>query len=141
MIRRVDTWTVLKFSVLFYFSLALVLLVAAIVLFVVAGATGLRHGVEKFIGDLIASDHFRLRGGQILLGSGLSGAVLVVLGTGANVLTALLYNLISDMVGGIEVSVLEDAVEPLPPAPRPLPAELGVGSGAGARWQTRPPGL
>ena len=34
--------------------------------------------------------------------------MLVLLGTGANVLMAVLYNLTSDVVGGIEVSVLEE---------------------------------
>jgi hypothetical protein len=34
--------------------------------------------------------------------------VLVLLGAGANVLLAVLYNLTSDVVGGVEVVVLEE---------------------------------
>jgi hypothetical protein len=44
----------------------------------------------------------------MLRASIVGGLVLVVMGTGANVLFAVLYNLISDVVGGIEVTVLED---------------------------------
>ena len=40
--------------------------------------------------------------------SSLGGLVLVVVGTGANVLLVVLYNLISDVVGGVEVTVLEE---------------------------------
>lgn len=102
-VRRVEPWTVLKFSVLLFATFYLVILVAGLVLWAAATATGVRHNVEKFIGDLIASDNFHLLGGTVVRASVLGGALLVVLGTGANVLFAVLYNLISDVVGGIIV--------------------------------------
>ena len=102
-VRRVEPWTVLKFSVLLFATLYLVMLVAGLVLWAAATATGVRGNVEKFIGDLIASDDFHLLGGTVIRASVLGGAVLVLLGTGANVLFAVLYNLISDVVGGIIV--------------------------------------
>jgi len=102
-VRRVEPWTVLKFSVLLFATLYLVFLVAGLVLWAAATATGLRENIEKFIGDLIASDDFRILGPTMLRASVLGGLVLVVMGTGANVLLAVLYNLISDVVGGIAV--------------------------------------
>jgi transmembrane protein DUF3566 len=102
-VRRVEPWTVLKFSVLLFATLYLVILVAGLVLWAAATATGVRGNVEKFIGDLIASDDFHLLGETVIRASVLGGAVLVLLGTGANVLFAVLYNLISDVVGGIIV--------------------------------------
>jgi uncharacterized iron-regulated membrane protein len=102
-VRRVEPWTVLKFSVLLFATLYLVILVAGLVLWAAATATGVRGNVEKFIGDLIASDDFHLLGGTVVRASVLGGAVLVLLGTGANVLFAVLYNLISDVVGGIVI--------------------------------------
>ncbi len=102
-VRRVEPWTVLKFSVLLYVTMYLVILVAGLVLWAAATATGLRHNVEKFIGDLIASDHFTLLGGTVAKASVLGGALLVALGTGANVLLTVLYNLIADVVGGVVV--------------------------------------
>jgi len=106
-IRRFDLWSVLRFSLLFYLCLFLILLVAGIVLWLVATITGVRGNIENFISDLIASK-FHFLGLQLLRGSAIGGLLLVLLGSGFNVLMALLYNLISDVVGGIEVSVLED---------------------------------
>ncbi|MGI8806382.1 MAG: DUF3566 domain-containing protein [Acidimicrobiales bacterium] len=102
-VRRVEPWTVLKFSVLLFATLYLVILVAGLVLWAAATATGLRENIEKFIGDLIASDDFRILGPTMLRASIVGGLVLVVMGTGANVLLAVLYNLISDVIGGIAV--------------------------------------
>jgi hypothetical protein len=102
-VRRVEPWTVLKFSVLLYITLYLVILVAGGVLWTAATVTGLRENIEKFIGDLVASDDFHLLGGTVAKASVLGGMVMVVMGTGVNVLLAVLYNLISDVVGGIVI--------------------------------------
>jgi hypothetical protein len=130
-VRRVEPWTVLKFSVLLYITLYLVILVAGGVLWTAATVTGLRENIEKFIGDLIASDDFHLLGGTVAKASVLGGMVMVVMGTGVNVLLAVLYNLISDVVGGVVVQFEERprrrdraahegvAAEPAPPVLRP----------------------
>lgn len=102
-VRRVEPWTVLKFSVLLFATLYLVFLVAGLVLWAAATATGLRENIEKFIGELIASNDFKILGPTMLRASIVGGLVLVVMGTGANVLMAVLYNLISDVIGGITV--------------------------------------
>ncbi len=102
-VRRVEPWTVLKFSALLFATIYLVILVAGLVLWTAATATGLRGNIEEFIGDLIASEDFRILGPTMLRASIVGGFVLVVMGTGANVLFAVLYNLISDVIGGIAV--------------------------------------
>ncbi len=106
-IRRVDPWTVLKFSVLLYVSAYFVVLVAGIVLWSVATAAGVRGNIESFIGELIASERFEFKAAQILRSSIFGGAVLVLVGTFFNVLLAVLFNLISDVVGGLGISVEE----------------------------------
>lgn len=121
-VRRIEPWTVLKFSVLLFATIYLVMLVAGLVLWAAATATGVRHNVEKFIGDLIASDNFHLLGGTMIKASVLGGAVLVIMGTGANVLLAVLYNLISDVVGGIIVVFEERPTRRRRPARPPRPA-------------------
>jgi hypothetical protein len=127
-VRRIEPWTVLKFSVLLFATIYLVILVAGLVLWAAATATGVRHNVEKFIGDLIASDNFHLLGATVIRASVLGGALLVVLGCGANVLLAVLYNLISDVVGGVIV-VFEErptrrrAVRSRPPMQLEQPTE------------------
>lgn len=125
-IRRVEPWTVLRFSVFFYLSIFLVLLVAGEVLWQVASATKVRDNVEGFVGELVGAgpttdpaagtptsdtnrdNNYRFEGGTVLRASALGGLVLVVVGTGTNVLLAVLYNLISDVAGGVEITVLEE---------------------------------
>src|SRR5204862_2203226 len=106
-IRRFDLWSVVRFSLLFYLCMFLILLVAGIVLWLVATITGVRGNIENFISDLIASK-FHFLGLQLLRGAAIGGLLLVIIGSAFNMLMALLYNLISDVVGGIEISVLDD---------------------------------
>ena len=113
-VRKVDTWTVLRFSVLFYLCLLVVLVVAGCLLWAAASSAGIIHNIENFIKDLFALDSFHFNPANILEGTVFGGLVLVLLGTGINVLAAVIYNLISDVVGGIEVVVLEED----PNAPR-----------------------
>ncbi len=108
-IRRIEPLTVLKVSVLFWASVYVILLVAAVMLWSAATATGLRENVESFVGELIAADEFRFEAGQILRASVAGGAVLVALGSFATVMMAVLYNLIADVVGGVAVIFEETA--------------------------------
>jgi hypothetical protein len=107
-VRRIDTWTVLKLSLVFYLCVVLVLLIAGVILWNVASAFNVITNVEKFIRQLFDLQTFKLRPWVILEYSALGGLVLVVLGTGINVLLTLLYNLISDVIGGVQVIVLDD---------------------------------
>jgi hypothetical protein len=129
--------------VLLFATLYLVFLVAGLVLWAAATATGLRENIEKFIGDLIASDDFKILGPTMLRASILGGLVLVVMGTGASVLFTVLYNLISDVIGGITVVFEErpsrrNRKKLLETAPAPAPLKPARAS----RWRipaTRPP--
>ncbi len=107
-VRRIDSWTVLKLSFVFYICVALVVLVAGVALWNIAAALNVIGNIEKFIRQLFDLQTFRLRSGVILAWSGVGAGVLVLLGTGINVLVAVLYNLISDVVGGVQVIVLEE---------------------------------
>jgi hypothetical protein len=110
----VDAWTVLKFSIVFYLSMLVVVLVAGMLLWAAASATGVIHNLEKFIKELFALESFHISVGKIFKASLLGGFVLVLLGTGANVLMALVYNLTSDVIGGIEITVLEEDTSTAP---------------------------
>jgi len=118
-IRNVDAWSVLKVSVVFYVAVYCMLLVAAVLLWMAATATGLRGNVEKVVADLIASGKFHFVGSELLRAGVVGGAVLVVAGTTTNVMLAVLYNLITDLVGG--VSILVEESPGAPPARRPSP--------------------
>ena len=87
----------------------LVLLIAGILLWAAGSVVGAIDSVEKFM-RAIGFEDFRFVGSQLLRGFTAAGLVFVLLGTGLSVLVAVIYNLISDVVGGIELTVLEEDV-------------------------------
>jgi hypothetical protein len=107
-IRHFDPWSVLKVSLFFYFCLFVVLMVAGVVLWNVAAAAGTISDIEGFFKDAGAFQTFSFDGATIFRGSVLVGLILVIAGTGFNVLLAVLFNLISDLVGGVRVTVIEE---------------------------------
>jgi hypothetical protein len=106
-LRRVEPWSVFKLSLVFYLCVCLVLLVAGVVLWIGASVTGVVGNVESFFRDA-GFDGFRFSAGTMLRGFTIGGLVLVVAGTVANVLLATLFNLMSDLVGGVRVTLAED---------------------------------
>jgi hypothetical protein len=129
-VRRIDTWSVLKVSALFFASLVLVLLIAGILLWAAGSVVGAVESVEKFM-RAIGFEDFRFVGTQLLRGFTAAGLVLVLLGTGLSVLVAVIYNLISDLVGGIELTVLEEDL-------RPATATLSAAPSTAVRGHDRP---
>ncbi len=99
-------------SILFYLCVFLVFMVAGVVLWNIADAFNVIKSVEKFIRSIFDLQKFTFRPSAVLQSAVLGGGVLVLLATGANVLAALLYNLISDVVGGVQFIVLEDTGPP-----------------------------
>ena len=97
----------MRFSALFYLSLLAVWLVAGVLLWLGASVTGIVDNMERFMEDLFALESFRVNGVLLFLTCLGGGLILVVLGTGINVLMAVIYNLTSDIVGGVEVTVTE----------------------------------
>jgi hypothetical protein len=112
-VRRIDTWSVFKVSALFYVSLALVLLLAGILLWAAGSTIGVIGSIEKFMSS-IGFEDFKFVPSQLFRGFLAGGLVMVALGTGSAVLMAVVYNLISDVVGGIEFAVLEEDLRPAP---------------------------
>ena len=106
-VTRVRPTSVLRFSVLLYVSVWVILLVAGICLWLAASVLGVRANVESLAADLFASETFSFKSMQMLRASLLGGAAIVGLGTVANVVLAVLYNLISDLVGGVRVVLQE----------------------------------
>ena len=97
----------MRFSALFYLSLLAVWLVAGVLLWLGASVTGIVDNMERFMEDLFALESFRVNGVLLFFTCLGGGLILVVLGTGINVLMAVIYNLTSDIVGGVEVTVTE----------------------------------
>ena len=127
-VRRVDAWSVMKISFIFFIVMYLVLLVAGVLLWAFAVGTGTIDNVENFIEQLFALDSFSFVGAQILRASIIGGALLVVAGTFTTTVLAVLFNLISDLVGGVRFTVVEEQVlRPVSPS-RPAPGAAAPSS-------------
>ncbi|MBA3728205.1 MAG: DUF3566 domain-containing protein [Actinobacteria bacterium] len=109
-IRRLEPWSVLKFSLLFYFCLMMIFVVAMLLLYWVLGLTGVLDSLSQLMVTLAFGDEetgFQFNGFWIFSRLFLVGTVGVVLWSLVNWLVALLYNLVSDVVGGISVTLAE----------------------------------
>ncbi|HAX81370.1 MAG TPA: hypothetical protein DCY40_02240 [Actinobacteria bacterium] len=112
-IRKIDPWTVLKVSMVFNLIMSLAFVLGTVIfwaIFVNAGIPekinelALLIGLENGI-NLEGAIYFRI---VVLL------AVVGTIGmTGFITLGSVVYNLISDLVGGIEVVVLEETTGPI----------------------------
>jgi hypothetical protein len=107
-VRHVDPWSVLKLSLIFYFCLFLIVMVAGVILWNIASHAGTIDDVQNLFKDLGLFETFSFEGGKIFRAASLAGGILVITGTGLNVLLSVLFNLISDLVGGIRVTVIEE---------------------------------
>jgi hypothetical protein len=106
-IRSVDLWSVLKVSICFYLCSLIVLLVAGIMLWWIASAAGVIDSVQSFVGELVDNKDFQFLSWQVLRASTLVGLVIVCILTVLTVLAAAFYNLFSELLGGVEVTVVE----------------------------------
>jgi transmembrane protein DUF3566 len=108
-IRKVDPWSVLKFSLLFYFCLMLVFLLAFVILYWVLGVTGVLDSIAKVFSDVGfgGTAGFEFHGYWIFSRLFLVGLAGVVVWSLVNMLVSVLYNLVSDVVGGIQVTLAE----------------------------------
>jgi hypothetical protein len=107
-IRSVDLWTVLKISVCFYLCGLIVTLASGVVLWSLASGLGVIHNVQSFVGNLLGTDNFQFLSWRILRGATLIGLVIVCLQVVLTVLAAAFYNLFSELLGGIEMVVVEE---------------------------------
>ena len=111
-IRKVDPWTVLKVSFVFNFIISLTIVLGFSILWVLLVNAGVPQGLEEIARRLaLLDDNASLVGNvEVLFSSVLFFATVYLLTQAAiTTLGAFFYNLISDLVGGIEIIVLEES--------------------------------
>ncbi|HEX4983906.1 MAG TPA: DUF3566 domain-containing protein [Ilumatobacteraceae bacterium] len=108
-VRHIDPWSTFKVALLFSIVLYGVLLTAGVLLWNVASNTGTVDNIERWFTQF-GWESYELKGGEIFHNAWIAGLFGVVGLTGLAVLSATLFNLISDMVGGVRVTVLEEEV-------------------------------
>src|SRR3954454_1989366 len=106
-VRSVDLWSVLKVSICFYLCALIVMLVAGIMLWWLASAAGVISSFEKFVGEMVDNKDFRFLSWEVLRAGTLIGLVLVCILTVLTVMAAAFYNPFSELLGGVEVTVIE----------------------------------
>jgi hypothetical protein len=118
-IRRVGALSVFKFSLLFYFCAMLILFFALLMIFLVLQAAGTIDTLENTIGCLVQEGErpttgqcipYLIDGVTVFTWMFFLGCVGTVVVAALNTFVALIYNLISDIVGGIEVTLAEKRV-------------------------------
>ena len=112
-LKRVDPWSVMKFSFAVSLVLFIVTIVATSVLYLALDAMGVFTSINQSLGDLLTSadapegETFKITAKGVIGTAALLGAVNVVLLTALATLAAFIYNVCADMVGGIEVTLSE----------------------------------
>ena len=108
-IREIDPWSAFKVGLAFHLVVYFTVLIASVLLWSVASATGTIDNIERFLMSF-GWESFQFHGWTLLMNEVLLGLLLVALLTIVWVLGATMFNLITDLVGGIRVSVLEEEV-------------------------------
>jgi hypothetical protein len=121
-IRRLGPVSVLKFSLIFYFCVFLVVYLALAIIWVILSASGVIDSLEQLLGTIFPSGTglsptgqvstrgaapIQIDSGQVFTWLFFAGCVGVVIWSFINVFVAVMYNLISDIVGGVEVTLAD----------------------------------
>ena len=134
-IRKIDPWTTLKVSSVIWAVLALAFVLGAVIFWSVLDRAGIPDSLVEFMVEitLIEEGANPFANTEQFLRFLVFGAVVgwIVL-TGTTVAIAVVYNLVSDVVGGLEIVVLEETLNPVAPSQQVLhpPADYRVTNGA-----------
>jgi hypothetical protein len=153
-----NVWSVFKISVLFYFCLGLIILVAGTLLYNAGRRVGTIDQVESFVtrmgaygecipqaevpeGAEFEADDDKCAEGEVLVGgftlddgtlfraAAIGGTILVVAGSIGNVLLTVLLNLLNELTGGLRHTVIKEPVA--------RPAGSGSARSPGGRVRVR----
>lgn len=118
-VRRVlygfELWSVLKVSLLFYLCAWGVFLLAGVILWNVVNSQGYVERFENFILEIFNYETFTINGDELFRWYLWLGLFSVLVLTALTVVLCLLYNLISILVGGIRVTLIEEETVRLRP--------------------------
>jgi hypothetical protein len=107
-VRHVGPVSVLKLSLIFYFCVWLIVFFGLLIAFGIAGSLGVVDNAAQFWGRLFShGSNFKISGQWIFTRLFVIGSMMVVVSAFLNLIVTFLYNLISDVVGGLEVTLSE----------------------------------
>jgi hypothetical protein len=129
-VRHLDIWSVAKVAAVFAVCGYIVGMISGFLLWQAADRVGTIEGIEGFFEDAGGYDTFEVLGDVVFRVAAVAGLMLAALWVFGAVLGALLFNLISDLTGGIRLTVID---EDLIVAPARRPAGPPGGPGPGPR--------
>ncbi len=108
-VRDIDAWSVFKVGLVFHLVLYVIALIATALMWSVANQTGTIDNVENFF-ESFGWETFSFDGSALFSNFAAFGLLAALLGTALWVVGAVMFNLITELVGGVRVSVLEEEV-------------------------------
>lgn len=110
-IRQVGPLSVLKFSLIFYFCVMVAVFLGLVFLYMIMQAVGVIDTMEEWITKVFPAQNggtgFQIEPGYLLPRTFLIGCGMVVVWSLINLMVAFLYNLIADVMGGVEITLAE----------------------------------
>jgi hypothetical protein len=132
-IRKIDPWTALKVSTIIWAVMALAIVLGIVIFWSILERAGLPQRIADFMVEITLIDEGTepfANTEQFLRFVVFSSVVWWIAMTGLTVAGAVVYNLVSDVVGGLEVVVLEETLNPVVPAAAlHPPADYRAGNG------------
>lgn len=120
-VRKIDPWTILKVGSIFFLIAGLAIVLLSIIAWTIITNLGLLDTIDSVARDVsfIEANESLFRSGEqyfrVVVFFAFAWSVMM---TGMATLGAVAYNLVSDIVGGLEFSVMEDVpVSQLPELP------------------------
>ncbi len=107
-VRHIDPWSILTFSVLFFLCLFSALLLASVLVWNAAVAAGTIENIESFIREIGDYQTYEIKGDVVFQAAMVIAGILTLAASVMVVLLVVVFNLISDLVGGIRVTVVEE---------------------------------
>ncbi len=105
-VYSVDPWSVAKVSLPFYLATIATLVGLLVLLWAMLVGTGSVESFESFVEDT-GYRNFEFVPSQMLSGVWGIALVLVVVGTAFNVVAVIIFNLLSSMLGGLQVVTVD----------------------------------
>lgn len=105
-VRKLDPWSVLKLSLIFYFSVLLIGMLGLTVFWAVVNQVGVIDTLLGFAEEVRLEVSYDA--GNIARALFLVGLLNVVLFSGINVFLCFLYNLVADLIGGFRLTLAEE---------------------------------
>jgi hypothetical protein len=107
-IRHIDPWSVFKISLILYACLYGALVVAGTVLWSIIVRSGVVTDIEGFVAEVGSYEVWEINGEEIFSRATVIGAILLAAAVVFNVVLTIIFNLISDLVGGVRLTILEE---------------------------------